>query len=87
MFTKIQKVLVSHWRKQGIRIFTYLDDGAGDEGNLAGARVVSKLVQQDITSSGFVANDEKCQWEPTQCGELLGFVRDLASGLFTVPEQ
>ena len=87
VFTKIQRVLVSHWRRQGIRIFTYLDDGAGAEGNLAGARVVSKLVQQDITASGFVANDEKCQWEPTQCGELLGFVMDLASGLFTVPER
>ena len=28
VFTKIQKALVSHWRKQSIRIFTYLDEGA-----------------------------------------------------------
>ena len=29
VFTKIQKALVKHWCEQGIRIFTYLDDGAG----------------------------------------------------------
>ena len=27
VFTKIQKALLKHWRAQGIRIFTYLDDG------------------------------------------------------------
>ena len=29
VFTKIQKALVKHWRAQGFRIFTYLDDGIG----------------------------------------------------------
>lgn len=29
VFTKIQKALVKHWRAQGIRIFTYLDNGIG----------------------------------------------------------
>ena len=32
VFSKIQKALVKHWREQGIRIFTYLDDGAGVDG-------------------------------------------------------
>ena len=61
MFTKIQKVLVSHWRKQGIRIFTYLNDGAGAENNYTAAKAASKLVQQDILASGFVENAERCQ--------------------------
>ena len=34
VLTKIQKALVEHWREQGIRIFTYLDDGAGTEKSL-----------------------------------------------------
>ena len=29
IFTKIQKALTKHWRRQGIRLFTYLDDGVG----------------------------------------------------------
>ena len=29
VFTEIQKALTQHWGSQGIRIFTYLDDGAG----------------------------------------------------------
>ena len=31
VFTKIQKTLTKHWRSQGICIFTYLDDGAGED--------------------------------------------------------
>lgn len=87
LFTKIQKALVKHWRCQGIRIFTYLDDGAGAESNYEDAKKTSLMVQQDIKASGFVANEEKSQWEPVQCGELLGFMIDLASGVFTVPDR
>jgi hypothetical protein len=87
LFTKVQKALVKHWRAQGIRIFTYLDDGAGAESNLADARETSMQVRQDVRASGFIANEEKSQWEPLQYGELLGFMVDLASGLFSVPER
>ena len=27
IFTKTQKALMKHWRRQAIRLFTYLDDG------------------------------------------------------------
>ena len=87
VFSKIQRALVKHWRKQGVRIFTYLDDGAGAESSLEGARRTSALVQQDITQSGFVAHKDKCQWEPSQSGELLGFIMDLQSGTFRVPPR
>ena len=29
IFATIQKALMKHWIRQGIRLFTYLDDGAG----------------------------------------------------------
>ena len=29
----------------------------------------------------------RSQWDPVQCGELLGFVINLATGLFTIPER
>ena len=37
--------------------------------------------------SGFVTNGEKSQWDPVQCGELLGFIKDLRSGTFQVPPR
>ena len=87
LFTKIQKALVKHWRRQGLCVFTYLDDGAGAESNYESAKEMSLQVRQDIHDSGFVANNEKSQWDPVQCGELLGFIINLATGLFTVPER
>ena len=87
VFTKMQRALIKHWRGQGLRIFTYLDDGAAAESTLEEARRTSNLVQQVIKQSGFLAQEQKCQWEPTQCGELLGFVMDLRTGTFRVPER
>ena len=87
VFTKIQKALVKHWREQGIRIFTYLDDGAGAEKSLDTARAASKKVREDIAASGFVAYPEKCYWESTQVGELLCFILNLREGIIQVPLQ
>ena len=87
VFSKIQRALVKHWRGKGLRIFTFLDDGAGAECSLDLARDMSTIVQRDIAQSGFVAHTEKCQWEPTQSGELLGFIMDLRSGNFYVPPR
>ena len=77
VFTKIQKALVKHWCEQGIRIFTYLDDGAGVGKNYSTASTASSIVKWEIAASGFIAHPEKCYWEPTQVGDLLGFTLNL----------
>ena len=59
VFTKIQKALVKYWQGQGIRIYTYLDDGAGAACNFQDALQTSQQVRQDIKDSGFVANETK----------------------------
>lgn len=87
VFSKVQRALVKHWRGKGFRVFTYLDDGAGAETSLEEALKTATLVRQDIADSGFVAHKDKCQWEPVQSGELLGFVMDLKSGTFCVPQR
>ena len=76
-----------YWREQAIRIFTYmyLDDGAGAGKSLDTARAASKKVREDAAASGFVAHPEKCSWEPTQVGELLGFILNLREGIMQVP--
>ena len=73
VFTSIQKALVKHWHEQGIRIFTYLDDGAGIGKSYATASAASHMVKGDIATSRFIAHPEKCCWEPSQVGDLLGF--------------
>ena len=87
VFTKIQKALTKHWRRQGIRMFTYLDDGAGADSDFCEAQRVSDLVRQDVWRSGFLANDEESQWAPVQSGELLGYILNLQAGTFQVPQK
>ena len=87
VFSKIQKALVKHWREQGIRIFTYLDDGAGADRTLEAARAASSRIKADVAASGFVAHPEKRCWEPTQEGELLGFILNLRTGVIRVPPR
>ena len=40
-----------------------------------------------MRSSGFVANEEKSVWMPSQYVELLGFTVDLKAGTFHVPPR
>ena len=87
LFTKIQRALVKHWRSKGFRIFIYLDDGAGADQVLDKAVNMSDIVRKDIILSGFIANEEKSQWVPSQSGELLGFIMDLRYGIFQVPAR
>lgn len=82
LFTKIQRALVGHWRSKGFGIFVYLDDGAGADQVLNKAIKMSTVVRRDIAASGFIANEEKSQWVPSQLGELLGFIMDLQHGIF-----
>ena len=82
LFTKIQRALVEHWRSKGFGIFVYLDDGAGADQVLNKAIKMSTVLRRDIAASGFIANEEKSQWVPSQLGELLGFIMDLQHGIF-----
>lgn len=60
-----------------------MDDGAGADQ----AMKISAAVRRDIALSGFIANEKKSQWVPSQLGELLGFVLDLQHGIFQVPAK
>ena len=87
VFTKIQKALVKHWRAQGIRIFTYLDDGIGGGTTQDTTRSISRTIRTDVEQSGFLWHPDKSVWEPSQQGEVLGFLVDLEKGCFQVPER
>ena len=68
IFTKVVKVLIKHWRSNGILIFS--------------RHRVSDMVKEDLFKSGFVVSELKSFWEPRQKGEHLGFIVDLVKVYF-----
>ena len=66
LFTKLLKPLEKHWRLQGICIAIFLDDGWGTVQDREGCCITAQAVRKDLASAGFITNDEKSVWEPTQ---------------------
>ena len=61
----------------------YIDDGCGAAKTRQQACKEANMVKRDIEQSGFVASPPpKCVWEPTQMGELLGYIFKLKEGIF-----
>ena len=79
-FTKLMRPLVKHWRFMEHTSFIYLNDGFGSQPNTAcSARRTSLIQRKELSSSGFLCNEEKSHWTPMQIGEWLGFVIDAIS--------
>ena len=76
LFTKLFKPLVKKWRTEGKSIVVFLDDGLGAAADYTKARISSLSVHADLLKSGFVPNEEKSLWEPTQVITWHGTVID-----------
>ena len=87
IFTKLVRPLVGYWRAKGLRIVVYLDDGLCTMESEAKACEASALVQSTLRCAGFVTNDKKSLWKPTQRLQWLGFVLDLTKGHVEVPSE
>ena len=59
IFTKVTRVLLRHWRRDGIRCQLHMDDVS----TLEGARVVAERLKTDLLKAGFIPNEKKCHWE------------------------
>ena len=74
IFTKVCRVLVKNWRANGVKIAIFIDDGIGAAGSQEKSKFASKFVKDSIRRSGFVTNEEKSDWNPTQLAAWLGLV-------------
>lgn len=87
-WTKVLRLPVTHWRRQGIVCVAYMDDllvAAPTKGELQ--RKV-KHVLLDLGNLGILINTAKSNLEPTQRGVFLGVMVDTIKGVFEVtPEQ
>ena len=66
IFTKVVKPLEKHWRYMGICIAIFLDDGWSTNKSSDQCDFDAKSVRTDLISAGFVPNEEKSYWDPTQ---------------------
>ena len=85
IFTKVVRPLVAHWRRDGIKITVYIDDGLGLAENKQICFEHALRVKNDLIASGFVPNKDKCNWSPEQILTWLGFVWDLKECRLKIP--
>ena len=81
------RVLIKYWRENAIRIACFIDDGAGTAKRFNLAKTHSSFVKNSLKLSGFVVNEEKSVWHPTQKMIWLGIHLDLKNEVYTIPEE
>ena len=87
VFTKLLKPLVKRWRLQGICIAIFLDDGWGIVEDKQYCHATARAVRNDLSSAGFIANDEKSVWEPTQVLDWLGLTWNSIMGTLKIVDR
>ncbi len=87
MFSKFIRELVMYWRAKGINILPYLDDLLFLIAGYEACRQLARMVEYDMRLAGLSIKWEKSDGIPSQERIHLGFVVNIAGGLFKVPIQ
>ena len=65
----------------------YLDDGLGAAPDRNKAKIASFQVHADLLKSGFLPNETKCVWEPTQVITWLGAVLNTSTSKISATDK
>lgn len=87
IFTKLFRPLVKHWRSKGIHSVVYLDDGLDVGRSEALSSTNSNIIKSDLALAGFLANMDKCLWDPLQVVTWLGIVWYGVQGVVSITES
>ena len=87
IFTKMLRPLSTYFRKKGIKIAFYLDDGAGTAKTEIKAKQDSKAVLDTLEKAGLMVNFEKSVWDPVQKLTWLGITVDTITGIYSITEK
>ena len=87
IFTKIVRCLVKFWRGAGVKFCCFLDDGIGTNISEEVTKLQADFVRSSLRESGFLANQKKSVWAPTQIITWLGIVVNLKEGFFSISES
>ena len=85
VFTKLLRPLVRLWQASGLKAIMYLDDGIVSVRGEEEAKRASRWVRDTWQKSGFVVNDDKSVWTPSNSLTCLGFEINLQNGQVTGP--
>ena len=66
IFTRLLKPLETQWRRQGIPIATFFDDGIGAGSPLNSAKINSSIVHADLSHCSLEIHKEKFNWSPRE---------------------
>ncbi|XP_072016970.1 uncharacterized protein [Amphiura filiformis] len=81
VFTRIVKTVAAYLRRKGLNLCVYLDDWLIYSRSRVEALHHIKMVQETVTSLGFVINVKKSNFVPTQIPQFLGARLHLSEGL------
>ena len=87
IFIECLKPMEKYKKVNGVNIVLLLDDGWLIDIDRNSRAVLAANVKSDLKRAGFVTNDEKSQWCPTQIIERLGIVWDAVSGTIRISNR
>ena len=87
IFTKIFRPLIKHWRACALPVVQFLDDGWSCFSSLKEAQLGSEHIRKDLLRFGAVWSVKKCQWDPVQKLDWIGFTWDCSSGTIKVKDS
>ena len=79
--------MVKNWRTEAKSIVVYLDDGLGAAADMNKAKIASLQVYADLPESGFLPNEAKCVWEPTQVITWLGAILNTSTSEISATDK
>ena len=82
-----RKPLEKYWRIQGLCMAIFLDDGWAIVQDKESCRIKARAVRADLCNAGFVVNEEKSVWEPTQVLDWQGITWNSALGTLKIVER
>ena len=85
VFTKILRPLVKKWRGSGIKAILYIDDGINGSTSLPRTHIAADIVRDDLIKAGFVINEDKSNFVPSQTGHWVGYRVNTQNMTFTAP--
>ena len=86
ILTMLFRPLAKHCRSRDIHFVVYLDDGLEVESNEALSSTNSNIIKSGLASARFLANVNKCVWDPVQVFTWPGIVWDGFQGVISITE-
>ena len=81
------RCLVKQWRINTIRIASFLDDGLGVASSYKMTLFHSNFVKKSLQNAGFIINEEKSVWKPSQNLIWLEIRIDLKNSFYCIPTE